>query len=348
MDIQRLTELAGNILKVGSTEQGYKGINNLQKRIREDIGTVIADCEELIAGNTTLRFGCFRMNLIHLFGNYQRVDDCLNLLTHHINDIMEYERDSEGKRAERERKLKEYAGTVTIQLPPKKIIQHMGVECYTEVIREISPDLIYCQRGAYRLYREVCDTFYFRLGRKILNSDANTAHLKELFQKVCLYIALKNESAAMEEELSLLGIEPTEAATATKRVSKKGNADKDNDTSSVLLPEVKNLLERIENDYESNKVVKSLGNDRWQWYKSDALLAYLVGRCVCGDKPQYDKNTDKWIWIQGAGFPESIELYFISKRNKPVANLKQTRSNRRKLEVPRGHDLIDKYFDRAA
>lgn len=343
MDIQRFTEIAESILKADGTEQRNKGINNLLQRIKEDTGGIITDCFGMIGENVSLRFGDFR-RIFNLYENYQRVNDSLNLLIHYANEILEYERDSEEKRAERERKLKEYANTDYIELPPKR--QNNVKLGRTKIIRNESPDLIYCKHGTYRLYREVRDTFYFRLGRRILDCDSNVAHLKEMFQKVCLYIALKNESALIEETLSLLGMQPVAVSVAPAATTAQ-------DGGAVGLPQSKAgkkkepkewelfiaLLDRMRRNKEIKEKALLLKKDsQYYWGGNNALLSYLAGRHFCGDKPCHDVLT------HGNGkFPTTkLNGFFLSKDGKPICNLAQSRSN---LGVPpNGHEIIDKFF----
>lgn len=206
MDVDRLTELACNIISVTDVERRYKAVSNLQETILKDIGSLIIDCKDVIESNKTLRFGDFQNEIYRMWGIYNVPNKCISLLTNNLNDVIEYENDTEEKRTERKQKLKDFAQVVSIQLPPKKVIQHMGAKCYTEVVRDVSPDIVYCQHGTYRQYDELHNTFYFILCRKIQQSEAKGG-LEELFQKVCLYIALNNEKAIMVDELLLLGID---------------------------------------------------------------------------------------------------------------------------------------------
>lgn len=205
VDIGRLTELADKILKQQNTEQKYRGVCNLQDKIKQDIGNIISCCGVLIEHNQRLRFSDYFSNIYNLFGAYNIASKCLWLCTEHLNDIVEYENDTAEKKIERQQKLKEYAQVVSIQLPPKKV-HHMGVKCYTEVIRDVSPDLIYCQHGIYRQYNEVCKRFEYHICRGIQKNGIDNQCLKPVFQAVCLFIALKNEQKIIEEELLLLGV----------------------------------------------------------------------------------------------------------------------------------------------
>ena len=206
VDIGRLTELADKVLKQQSIEQKYRGVCNLQDKIKQDIGDIISCCGVLIGNNQHLRFGDYLNNIYNSFGMNSMANKCLWLCTEYFNDIVEYENDTTEKKAERLLKLKEFAGTLLIQLPPKKVIQHMGAKCYTEVIRDVSPDLIYCQHGTYRQYSEVCKGFEYQACREIQKNGISNQDLKPVFQAVCLFVALKNEQKIIEEELLLLGV----------------------------------------------------------------------------------------------------------------------------------------------
>ena len=54
-----------------------------------------------------------------MFGIYNVPYRCISLLIDNLNDIVEYENDTEEKRVERKQKLEEFAQVVSIQLPPK-------------------------------------------------------------------------------------------------------------------------------------------------------------------------------------------------------------------------------------
>lgn len=285
--VKKLTELAQKIMQVDDTKRKYEAAANLQQKIVEDIGSVILACTDLIGENTTLRFSNYQSNI-----NTAR--KCINLLDY--NEVVEYESDTEEKRAERKQKLEEYRQITSIQLPPKKVIHHMGVECYTEVIRDVSPDVIYCQHGIYRQYSEVCNTFEYRLCRRIQKNSND--ELKTLFQKVCLYIALKNERAMMREELLLLGIDLPDNKEAA---SKQGMAD---------LKQCANVKPHYNNSdaQQANKQYKALVKSGYlpsitplndwlfiygangansyseplEWQKTQSELGYLV-QCIWGD-----------------------------------------------------------------
>lgn len=175
MDIDKLTEFAQKIMQVTDTERRYKAVANLQTKIVEAISGVISTCADLIEENTTLRFGGYQNNIFTMFGQYNTARRCVNLLKDHYKDVAEYENDTEEKRAERKQKLEEYRQTVKIG--------------YTEGIKGVHPDMIYCEHGIYRQYDEICKTFDYRLCRMIKRYLCNTddlRDLKTLFQKVCL------------------------------------------------------------------------------------------------------------------------------------------------------------------
>lgn len=266
MDVDRLTELADKVIAVTDTEKRYKAVSNLQETIFKDTGSLINDCKKVIDNNTTLRFSDFQNEIYRMWGIYNVPYKCISLLTNNLKDVIEYENDTEEKRAERKQKLKDFAQVVGIELPPKKVIHHMGVKCYTEVIRDVSPDIIYCQHGNYRQYDELHNTFYFILCRKIQQSEAK-GDLKELFQKVCLYIALNNEKAIMVDELLLLGID------IEQKNGLQGNMEttNENDLPSELNTEPAKALFQ-------GAIQNRLCDTNYKWLKTKALLAYFADR----------------------------------------------------------------------
>lgn len=271
VDIGRLTELADKVLKQQSTEQKYRGVCNLQDKIKQDIGDIISCCGVLIGHNQRLRFSDYWSNIYKLFGAYNIAHKCLYLLTEHKNEVREYENDDDSKKEERKQKLQQYAQTVSIQLPPKQIIKHMGVRCYTEVIQDIHPDLIYCQHGTYRQYSEVCKDFEYQLCREIQKNGISNQDLKPVFQAVCLFVALKNEQKIIEEELLLLGvnIEPDKERPLLKQ---KQAASK---PQQITKREKKYFAKAI----EAGLMEKDGGNYRWLHNNGlKASLGYFLNR----------------------------------------------------------------------
>lgn len=202
MEIDKITELANRILKNSDISQKRNGLVNLAKKLQSDIPDVISACTDLINENSTLRYGYYNQEIKSMFGTYNIHRRCINLLIYNLDAVREYENDTEEKRAERKQKLDEYLGVVSIKLKPKEVIYSpTGIT----VIERDNPDLIYCERGSYRKYSGLCNTFEYRLCRTIQVSSSGD--LKTLYQKVSLYIALKNELMQVEEEMKLLGIE---------------------------------------------------------------------------------------------------------------------------------------------
>jgi len=217
--IDKLTELAQKIMQVDDTEKKYRALANLQQRIVEDIDGVISACTDLIEDNRTLRFGSYQQNIYMMHGLYSIPHKCIRLLTDtkDLSRVVEYEGDTEEKRAERQQKLKRLQGFGQSQRQPKfiEINARTGIRKVVEWHDE-NPDNIYCEGGTYRRYNEICNTFENQLCRQIQQSIGGD--LKKLFQQVCLYIALKNERAMMREELVLLGIDvPTDEITANRQ-----------------------------------------------------------------------------------------------------------------------------------
>lgn len=323
--IDYLVELSEKILKVSDTEKRYKAIGNLQARIYEDAGTVIECCITLVNENKNLRFSDFVSDVFRMYGAYNLPHKCLYLLTEHKSEVREYENDDDSKKEERKQKLQQYAQTVSILLPPKKIIRHMGVRCYTEVIQDIHPDLIYCQHGTYRQYSEVCNTFYYRLGRKIQTCNDNQANLKELFQKICLYISLNNEKEMTKEELLLLGLEveqKKEFSCSIKTEDSKEPAHYNNDNKTYAKTQFERLMKRnylsLEttlNDWLYIYGIKGVtpNTKPLDWQKTQIELGYMI-QCIW-------KDTDRKIW-------DICEKVFTVKGKKPnTDSIKSTLSS---------------------
>jgi len=219
--IDKLTELAQKVMQFDDTERKYKAVANLQQRIIEDIGGVISACTDLIEDNRTLRFGYYQSDVFMMYGQYNTARRCINLLKDHYSDVVGYENDTEEKRAERKNKLEQHKQTVSCRMPVKnktyRTIRDGGMITQRTVVeRYEDPNKIYYEKGIYRLYNSLYNTFEYRLCRKIQQTSGGD--LKTLFQEVCLYIALKNERAMMREELVLLGIDvPTEEITANRQ-----------------------------------------------------------------------------------------------------------------------------------
>lgn len=202
MNVERFTELASKMLAVPDIEKRYMAVFNLQDGLRENIGNLFEDCKELIDENNTLRFGSFMQEVALGFGRDNIPKKCIHLLTYHLDNMKEYETDTEEKREERMRKLREYNGVLGISPKVKEIVNGIAT------VIERDPDLIYCEHGSYRQYTELCNTFYYRLCRKIQKYNVlKESELREMLRKICLYIALKNEKAMMVEEMALQGID---------------------------------------------------------------------------------------------------------------------------------------------
>ncbi len=207
MDIERNTELANKILHNPDPEQKYKGLSNLIESIATELPDAITvEHRDLVLSHHTLRFNDYWSN-VYLYGSGVGFRDCVNLITKHRDEVEQWEQDDAATIAMRKDKLKEYAQTFSIQNPPKEIVKFVGRNARTEVIREPHPDRIYCQHGSYRMFDQLKDGYYYRLGRMIQTADPN-GDLKKTMQAVCLMVALNNERSIVEDELRLLGITP--------------------------------------------------------------------------------------------------------------------------------------------
>lgn len=303
MDIDRLTELAQKILQVDDTERKYKAVANLQQKIVEDIGSVLSCCADLVEENTALRFGSYQSNIYRMYGMYSVPRRCLLLLTNarDVKRVVEYEQDTEEKRADRQEKLKRLQGFGQTQRQPK-LIEHNARTGIRKVVEwhDENPDNIYREGGTYRRYSEVCNSFDYCLCRKIQQSRGGD--LKTLFQKVCLYIALKNERAMMREELLLCGIDvPADEGKQPQELNKgiveactlptDTKPHYNNDDKQQATKQFKALVERgyLPSETRLSDWLYIYGADctnpnsePLKWQKSQSELGYLV-QSVWGD-----------------------------------------------------------------
>ena len=84
--------------------------------------------------------------------------------------------------------------------------------------------------------------------------------------------------------------------------------------------------------------------DHWEWTAgSKTLLAYFMGRLLCGDCPKRNKATGEWLWHEGKGrFPDrGLEELF------GMGSLRSLRKNGFLSPLPQGHEMIDSLFDKA-
>lgn len=74
--------------------------------------------------------------------------------------------------------------------------------------------------------------------------------------------------------------------------------------------------------------------------ENKTLLAYFLGRLICGDKPVYIKRKGTCIWKQGnIDFP-----FLIVKLVFGLTTLKRLRRQRENRTVPENSQLIDNLF----
>ncbi len=204
MDLERYTELANKIMGNGDPEQKHKGLSNLIERIAAELPDAITvEHRGLVLSNHTLRFNDYWSN-VYLFGSGIGFRDCVNLITQHRDEVEQWECDDEVTIADRKAKLKRYAQSGSIKLPPK--VSGYRKDGTAIVEYPIDPNSIYCEKGIYRKYDQLKDGYYYRLGRMIQTADPD-GNLKQTMQAVCLMVALNNERTIVEDELTLLGIE---------------------------------------------------------------------------------------------------------------------------------------------
>lgn len=329
MDIDGLTELAQKIMQVANTETKYNAAANLQQKIVKDIGSVVSLCADLIRENATLRFGSYLNEIFTMYGQYNTARRCINLLKNNYNDVVEYESDTEEKRAERMSKLERHRQTINCIMPVKnvtyeKVRQGDCIFYRTIVERYEDPNKIYYQNGAYARYSELCNTFEYRLCRKIQGSSSDD--LKTLFQKVCLYIALKNENTIMREELLLLGIDVLD--DERKQLQKPN----DGDVAAFTLPTELNTTGAKKLFQKAIKAgLMSETDSGYEWKKTKALCAYFADRA--SEYLKLQKGEKKVSW-------KPFETLFNIKGLGGARNDYQKTGN-----LPLDNNLVDSLFN---
>ena len=130
----------------------------------------------------------------------------------------------------------------------------------------------------------------------------------------------------------------------------KGSAlpdDNNNNNNRVApLPLPKELKHRVRNMAALERALQ-YGYivpmaDHWEWTAgTKTLLAYFMGRLLCGDYPEMNRVTGRWRWHEGKGnFPDADlkELFGLG-------SLRSVRKNNIILRLPQGHEMIDSLFD---
>lgn len=84
--------------------------------------------------------------------------------------------------------------------------------------------------------------------------------------------------------------------------------------------------------------------DHWEWTAGNkTLLAYFMGRLLCGDYPKMNKATGEWLWHEGKGLFPDKELRELF----GMGSLRSLRKNGFLSPLPREHEMIDSLFDKA-
>ena len=206
MDLEQYAELAGNFMGYTDPKQKHKGLSSLIDEVGAELpDTIIVEHRDFVLSNDKLRYSAFVNEILHQFGSGKFFHECVDLLSKNREDIEQWECDDAATIEMRKAKLKQYAQTISLQMPPKEVITHFGRNGGTEVIRDPHPDRIYCQHGIYRKYDQHKNGYYYRLGRIIQTNDADNGDLKKTMKMVCLYVALVNEQTIVEKELTMLG-----------------------------------------------------------------------------------------------------------------------------------------------
>ncbi|MBR3413421.1 MAG: hypothetical protein IKG81_12110 [Bacteroidales bacterium] len=123
--------------------------------------------------------------------------------------------------------------------------------------------------------------------------------------------------------------------------------DNNNNNRVAPLPLPKGLrnqvrdMEALERALQRGYVVPMA--DHWEWTAgSKTLLAYFMGRLLCGDCPRMSRATGRWLWKEGKGcFPDK-ELRALF----GMGSLRSLRKNGFLSPLPQGHEMIDNLFDK--
>lgn len=288
MDLDRYTELANKVLENKNPEQKHKGLSSLIGEVGNDLPDVITvEYRDLVFSNRTLRFDYYTTYILHQHDIGNSFRKCVNLLTQHRDEVEQWECDDEATIAIRQAKLKRYAQTERIEMPPQiKGYNSDGNPIYE---RPKHPDAIYCEGGAYRKFEQIKDSFYFRLGRMIQNTHTDNGDLKKTMKEVCLIVALNNERSIVEDELRLLGIIPDtndKRAVCLKYVVEHIN----NDMSSDLHKSVANVVEFIGN--QIGEYINSIGTVEYLDYIEKNILRHRELNIYGKGNPMLDETRE--------------------------------------------------------
>jgi hypothetical protein len=211
-ELDGLTEHTEKIMQINDTERKVTGLHNLLNRVKNAVSDVITDNAEAIKSNSGgWRFNQYIQNVKWSVCN-SRYNDIIRFVNDHITDIATFESDTPEQAVERKNKLKEYSDVISISPPIKKIIRHMRIECYNEVIYDENPDIIYIQSGTYRLFDEYSNKTYWFNSFYCLclnikrNFEFSNQDFDSVCRLVCLYMAIKNELQIVIDEMQLLGM----------------------------------------------------------------------------------------------------------------------------------------------
>lgn len=228
MDIEMITgladivEMAETVMSENDLERRYRGLCRLMNGISNNSGGVMANCQTLIDENCTYDYDAyynefFRLpNLpFHINTQFMGIaNDCVDFCAKWQSTIEHFETEGLYRADETER-----------------------TDLYAVFNRDIYNNHI------YPIYQNVKDTFEFRLCRAIQGCGVPAANIRDVYQAVSLFIALKNEKPDMEEErarvkraraikevaLRLMG-EPKPEPTDTGNLQQENGAKKPADT----------------------------------------------------------------------------------------------------------------------
>lgn len=273
-DVKTLTELADKILKQTDVQIRYSGVCNLESKIEQDFRSIINACRDLISENSKLRFSDYLIYYYNIISNHNFANKCLRLCMNHSDSLTEYENEPGEKRIERRQKLNQYDGVITIEGK--------------------SPDLIYCENGSCRIFNDVCQSFEYRLSRKIQKCGINNEELKTIFQIVCLDIALRNELRIINDEASLLGISVGQKQNLPTRCieRKKGGRRK------VTEQDAKTWANNLSNNNKKYKEAVNTGKivNGFEWTKDLSDLVNWLSIDVIPVKDVAGREECQWAY----------------------------------------------------
>ena len=142
------------------------------------------------------------------------------------------------------------------------------------------------------------------------------------------------------------GVSLPEVMAWAKETARQGDDD-DNDNGVASMPLPRGLRHRVRNKEALERAVQygyiEQRAEHWEWtIGTKTLLAYFMGRLLCGDRPRLSSATGKLLWHKGKGhFPdEELKELF------GMGSLRSVRKNSFHSSLPKGHEMVDYLFDK--